>query len=177
VELYKLLVRRPLFTPITPVKVNGVKHEWVFKTGGKGRKSQYFLVEKRPRSAENLLHQNEETQIRCGLLMQARDLAAKDANGLSDPYVRVTLLPDKKRKLETKIKRRTLNPRWNETFYFEGRRNESRGNDAFSKKAVKKEKIALFSPAEFLSPKLNGGKKLLSHFHRFQKGVTFRTTK
>ena len=51
---------------------------------------------------------------------QAKDLAAKDANGLSDPYVRVTLLPDKKHRLETKIKRRTLNPRWNETFYFEG---------------------------------------------------------
>ena len=49
-----------------------------------------------------------------------KDLAAKDANGLSDPYVRVTLLPDKKHRLETKIKRRTLNPRWNETFYFEG---------------------------------------------------------
>jgi len=47
-------------------------------------------------------------------------LAAKDTNGFSDPYVRVTLLPDKKRRLETKIKRRTLNPRWNETFYFEG---------------------------------------------------------
>lgn len=34
--------------------------------------------------------------------------------------MRVTLLPDKKHRLETKIKRRTLNPRWNETFYFEG---------------------------------------------------------
>ncbi len=54
-------------------------------------------------------------------LAQARDLAAKDANGFSDPYVRVTLLPDKKHRLETKIKRRTLNPRWNETFYFEGK--------------------------------------------------------
>ena len=55
------------------------------------------------------------------LISQGKDLAAKDTNGLSDPYVRVTLLPDKKHRLDTKIKRRTLNPRWNETFYFEGR--------------------------------------------------------
>ena len=47
-------------------------------------------------------------------------MAARDLNGLSDPYVRITLLPDKKHRLETKIKRKTLNPRWNETFYFEG---------------------------------------------------------
>lgn len=49
-------------------------------------------------------------------------MPAKDLSGTSDPYVRVTLLPDKKHRLETKIKRRTLNPRWNETFYFEGKR-------------------------------------------------------
>lgn len=54
------------------------------------------------------------------LILQGKDLPAKDLSGTSDPYVRVTLLPDKKHRLETKIKRRTLNPRWNETFYFEG---------------------------------------------------------
>lgn len=52
--------------------------------------------------------------------LQGKELPAKDLSGTSDPYVRVTLLPDKKHRLETKIKRRTLNPRWNETFYFEG---------------------------------------------------------
>lgn len=52
--------------------------------------------------------------------MQGKELPAKDLSGTSDPYVKVTLLPDKKHRLETKIKRRTLNPRWNETFYFEG---------------------------------------------------------
>ncbi|XP_059481510.1 synaptotagmin-7 isoform X3 [Neocloeon triangulifer] len=53
-------------------------------------------------------------------IIQGKELPAKDLSGTSDPYVRVTLLPDKKHRLETKIKRRTLNPRWNETFYFEG---------------------------------------------------------
>ncbi|EDW34863.1 GL18166 [Drosophila persimilis] len=53
-------------------------------------------------------------------VLQGKELPAKDLSGTSDPYVRVTLLPDKKHRLETKIKRRTLNPRWNETFYFEG---------------------------------------------------------
>ncbi|XP_052739062.1 synaptotagmin-7 [Bicyclus anynana] len=53
-------------------------------------------------------------------IIQGKELPAKDLSGTSDPYVRVTLLPDKKHRLETKIKRRTLNPRWNETLYFEG---------------------------------------------------------
>ena len=54
------------------------------------------------------------------LYLQAKELPAKDLSGTSDPYVRVCLLPDKKQKLETKIKRRTLHPKWHETFYFEG---------------------------------------------------------
>ncbi|CAM1331122.1 SYT7 (predicted) [Pycnogonum litorale] len=52
-------------------------------------------------------------------IIDAKGLPAKDATGTSDPYVRVTLLPDKKHKIETKIKRRTLNPKWNETLYFQ----------------------------------------------------------
>ena len=58
--------------------------------------------------------------IKFCIIIQGKELPAKDLSGTSDPYVRVTLLPDKKHRLETKIKRRTLNPRWNETFYFEG---------------------------------------------------------
>ena len=38
--------------------------------------------------------------------------------GTSDPYVKVYLLPDKKKKFETKVHRKTLNPIFNETFTF-----------------------------------------------------------
>ena len=34
--------------------------------------------------------------------------------------MRITLLPDKKKRLDTRVKRRTLCPSWNETFFFEG---------------------------------------------------------
>ncbi|CAF3334086.1 unnamed protein product [Rotaria socialis] len=51
-------------------------------------------------------------------VVQAQELAALDMNGLSDPYVKVYLLPDKKKKFETKVHRRTLNPVFNETFVF-----------------------------------------------------------
>lgn len=56
-------------------------------------------------------------------IIRAVDLAAKDFTGTSDPYVKVMLLPDKKNKLTTNIKRRNLNPRWNEVFAFEGKYN------------------------------------------------------
>jgi len=49
---------------------------------------------------------------------QAEDLPALDMGGTSDPYVKVYLLPDKKKKFETKVHRKTLNPVFNETFNF-----------------------------------------------------------
>ena len=39
-------------------------------------------------------------------------------SGTSDPYVKVYLLPDKKKKYETKVHRKTLNPVFNESFTF-----------------------------------------------------------
>lgn len=50
--------------------------------------------------------------------MQAADLAAMDMNGTSDPYVKVYVLPDRKKKFETKVHRKTLNPVFNENFSF-----------------------------------------------------------
>ncbi|XP_035662798.1 synaptotagmin-7-like isoform X3 [Branchiostoma floridae] len=53
-------------------------------------------------------------------IKRAVELPAKDFSGTSDPFVKICLLPDKKNKMETKVKRRNLNPHWNETFQFEG---------------------------------------------------------
>lgn len=51
-------------------------------------------------------------------ILQAQDLAAMDMGGTSDPYVKVYMLPDKKKKFETKVQRKNLSPVFNETFTF-----------------------------------------------------------
>lgn len=58
-----------------------------------------------------------DAQLIVGIL-QAADLAAMDMGGTSDPYVKVFLLPDKKKKYETKVQRKNLSPVFNETFIF-----------------------------------------------------------
>ncbi|VDL90028.1 unnamed protein product [Schistocephalus solidus] len=50
-------------------------------------------------------------------VIQATDLPGMDMSGTSDPYVKVYLMPEKK-KFETKVHRKTLNPVFNETFLF-----------------------------------------------------------
>ncbi|NP_001082930.1 synaptotagmin-1b [Danio rerio] len=51
-------------------------------------------------------------------VIRAEGLAAMDMSGTSDPYVKVYLLPDKKKKFETKVHRKTLEPTFNEHFTF-----------------------------------------------------------
>ncbi|KAF7670340.1 hypothetical protein LDENG_00018750 [Lucifuga dentata] len=51
-------------------------------------------------------------------ILQAAELPAMDVGGSSDPYVKLYLLPDKKKKFETKVHRKTLDPNFNETFTF-----------------------------------------------------------
>jgi len=61
-----------------------------------------------------------DTQTLTVKIIRAEKLAAKDLSGTSDPYVKISLLPDKRHTLTTNIKRKNLNPRWNEIFAFEG---------------------------------------------------------
>ncbi|GMT16766.1 hypothetical protein PFISCL1PPCAC_8063 [Pristionchus fissidentatus] len=57
-------------------------------------------------------------------VIQAEDLPGMDMSGTSDPYVKVYLLPEKKKKFETKVHRKTLNPVFNEIFIFKVPFNE-----------------------------------------------------
>lgn len=54
----------------------------------------------------------------CLQVLESRDLPVKDVTGSSDPYVKVYLLPDRKKKFQTKVHRKNLNPVFNETFIF-----------------------------------------------------------
>lgn len=60
------------------------------------------------------------TQTLVVKVIQAVDLPAMDMGGVSDPYVKVYLIPETKgqKKYETKVHRKTLNPFFNQTFEF-----------------------------------------------------------
>ncbi|XP_066882830.1 synaptotagmin-2 isoform X2 [Kogia breviceps] len=70
-----------------------------------------------PPASSGLTRRPLAPQLTVGIL-QAAELPALDMGGTSDPYVKVFLLPDKKKKYETKVHRKTLNPAFNETFTF-----------------------------------------------------------
>ncbi|KAL7985390.1 hypothetical protein Chor_003960 [Crotalus horridus] len=60
-------------------------------------------------------YENETLIVR---ILKAFDLPAKDLCGSSDPYVKIYLLPDRKRKFQTRVHRKTLNPTFDECFQF-----------------------------------------------------------
>lgn len=57
-------------------------------------------------------------QLKVGV-KQAVELKAMDSGGTSDPYVIVYLTSDMKKRYETKVYRKTLNPIFNESFTFQ----------------------------------------------------------
>ena len=52
-------------------------------------------------------------------VIQAEDLAAKDKTGKSDPYVVVTVTSDEDVVFRTQTVKQDLNPKWEETYFFE----------------------------------------------------------
>lgn len=72
----------------------------------------------------------QKQELSVGVL-QATELPAMDMGGTSDPYVKVYIMPEKKKKFETKVHRKTLNPVFNETFVFKVCNNNNNKNEFF----------------------------------------------
>ncbi|OCT87443.1 synaptotagmin-1 isoform X1 [Xenopus laevis] len=80
-------------------------------------KEQPKEVEKLGKLQYSLDYDFQNNQLMVGII-QAAELPALDMGGTSDPYVKLYLMPDKKKKYETKVHRKTLNPVFNEQFTF-----------------------------------------------------------
>ncbi|XP_048045545.1 double C2-like domain-containing protein beta isoform X2 [Megalobrama amblycephala] len=77
-------------------------------------------LEERGRIMISLKYSSQKSGLVVGIIRCAH-LAAMDANGFSDPYVKTYLKPDenKKSKHKTAVKKKTLNPEFNEEFFYE----------------------------------------------------------
>uniref|UniRef100_A0AAR2JXE6 Rabphilin 3A homolog (mouse), b n=1 Tax=Pygocentrus nattereri TaxID=42514 RepID=A0AAR2JXE6_PYGNA len=82
-------------------------------------------AEERGRILVSLTFNSQESRLIVGIVRCAH-LAAMDSNGYSDPFVKICLKPDmgKKAKNKTQIKKKTLNPEFNEEFSYEIKHGE-----------------------------------------------------
>uniref|UniRef100_G1TF98 Double C2 domain alpha n=1 Tax=Oryctolagus cuniculus TaxID=9986 RepID=G1TF98_RABIT len=78
------------------------------------------LLEERGRILLSLSYSSRRRGLLVGIIRCAH-LAAMDVNGYSDPYVKTYLRPDvdKKSKHKTCVKKKTLNPEFNQEFFYE----------------------------------------------------------
>ncbi|KAM3874234.1 rabphilin-3A [Diretmus argenteus] len=81
--------------------------------------------EERGRILVSLTYSSQLGHLIVGVVRCAH-LAAMDSNGYSDPFVKICLKPDmgKKAKNKTQIKKKTLNPEFNEEFSYEIKHGE-----------------------------------------------------
>uniref|UniRef100_A0A670J060 Rabphilin-3A n=1 Tax=Podarcis muralis TaxID=64176 RepID=A0A670J060_PODMU len=77
-------------------------------------------VEERGKILVSLMYSTPKGGLVVGIV-RCVHLAAMDANGYSDPFVKICLKPDmgKKAKQKTQIKKKTLNPEFNEEFFYD----------------------------------------------------------
>nr|XP_045749104.1 double C2-like domain-containing protein gamma isoform X1 [Mirounga angustirostris] len=81
--------------------------------------------EERGRILLSLCYSSRQGGLLVGVLRCAH-LAPMDANGYSDPFVRLLLCPNvgKRSKYKTSVRKKTLNPEFNEEFFYAGPREE-----------------------------------------------------
>ena len=81
-------------------------------------------------------------------MLECVDIPAMDMGGTSDPYVKCYLYPDKKKKYETKVHRKTLNPIFNENFVFKVRYYSANMEHEFSD--IERFDLSLVAVFEFI---------------------------
>ncbi|KHN81347.1 Synaptotagmin-1 [Toxocara canis] len=97
------------------------------KTSSSGKKKEEEKEKKfLGRLSYNLDYDFDKNALTVAII-KAEDLPAMDLGGTSDPYVKLFLLPDKKKKFQTKVQRKSLNPVFNENFVFKVPYNEIGG--------------------------------------------------
>ncbi|KAK3699302.1 hypothetical protein QZH41_018419 [Actinostola sp. cb2023] len=79
---------------------------------------KYVTGDKVKRKGKKSLPSKGELQLQ---VLEAKNLPGKDADGMSDPFCKISLLPDKKGKTKQQTKKieRTLNPVWNHRLSYE----------------------------------------------------------
>ncbi|XP_056592437.1 rabphilin-3A isoform X1 [Triplophysa dalaica] len=82
-------------------------------------------AQERGRILVSLTYNTQQSRLIVGVVRCAH-LAAMDSNGYSDPFVKICLKPDmgKKAKFKTQIKKKTLNPEFNEEFSYDVKHSE-----------------------------------------------------
>ncbi|XP_048875979.1 rabphilin-3A isoform X2 [Brienomyrus brachyistius] len=82
-------------------------------------------AEERGRILVSLMYNSQQSRLFVGIV-RCVHLAAMDSNGYSDPFVKICLKPDmgKKAKHKTQVKKKTLNPEFNEEFGYEVKHSE-----------------------------------------------------
>uniref|UniRef100_A0A8C6A5A9 Rabphilin 3A n=1 Tax=Marmota marmota marmota TaxID=9994 RepID=A0A8C6A5A9_MARMA len=77
-------------------------------------------IEERGKILVSLMYSTQQGGLIVGIV-RCVHLAAMDTNGYSDPFVKLWLKPDmgKKAKHKTQIKKKTLNPEFNEEFFYD----------------------------------------------------------
>uniref|UniRef100_A0A3P9MNJ2 Double C2-like domains, alpha n=1 Tax=Oryzias latipes TaxID=8090 RepID=A0A3P9MNJ2_ORYLA len=82
---------------------------------------QLHSLEERGRLLLSLQGEGRHNGGLCVAVKRCAHLAAMDVNGFSDPYVKIYLKPDikKKSKHKTAVRKKTLNPEYDEEFFYE----------------------------------------------------------
>uniref|UniRef100_A0A3P9JFQ9 Double C2-like domain-containing protein n=2 Tax=Oryzias latipes TaxID=8090 RepID=A0A3P9JFQ9_ORYLA len=104
--------------PVSPTSIDAAYRSECFVS--EVNKTEDKSLEERGRIMISLKYNTQKSCLVVGIIRCAH-LAAMDANGFSDPYVKTYLKPDenKKSKHKTAVKKKTLNPEFNEEFCYD----------------------------------------------------------